>query len=357
MPKVAHFDNILVTGGLGFIGGHLVERLLAKFPNSTLHVLDAGTYAANGSLALKLFNNPRVRIFVGDVIDQGMVKRAIEGCSHVFHTAAETHVPRSFCNENIFFQSNVVGTKIIAETANAVGVQRLVHVSTDEVYGPTFDCVTEDHGFFPSTPYAQSKADAETELAFMRELGLDICVARPTNAIGTRQHPEKVSPKFMMQALSDQPFTIEGDGMQRRCFLPVIDLADALIEIAVKSPANEVYNIAGHEELSIRELANRISHITGRSLQFQPVIDRKINDQSYSICGEKLSKLGFRQTSDVDSELKKMMNAKGEVIAWGKLPSVKNSVFSTPRLNAPSMALELEVKVEPASIHPKQQRV
>jgi dTDP-4-amino-4,6-dideoxygalactose transaminase len=344
--QVKQTSRILVTGGLGFIGGHLVEALLETHPDAIIHVLDNVTYAANSDLALEFAHHDRIRLFVGDVADPFVTRRAMVGCSFVFHAAAETHVPKSLKNEEIFFRTNVMGTEVIARMALELGVSRLVHLSTDEVYGPTFDNVSEDHGFYPSTPYAVSKVAAEQKLEGFRVRGLDVCIARPTNAIGTRQHSEKVVPNFVGQAVLQRDLTIEGKGTQQRCFIPVTDLVASLLLIVKSSSPSQTYNIPGQEQIDILSLAENIIELTDSKSEIRFIADRAINDQNYSICGQKISELGYMQRSSVTEEIGKIIfdyKSKGSHERFGEFPVPD---FALSAIQAPSIAFDpLDVSV------------
>lgn len=304
ISNLSRVERVLVTGGLGFIGGHLVDMLLERDPHRHVVVADAATYAANPALQARYAAEPRVTLLIGDVADRAFAMRAVEDCHTVFHCAAETHVPRSFANEALFFRTNVEGTDSVCQAALSQGVVRLVHMSTDEVYGPTAEAVGESAPRRPTTPYAASKAEAERKVLQAHERGLDCCIVRPVNAIGTRQHAEKVLPTFARLAVSGEPLTIEGNGDQRRCFLPVDDLVAALLLVCERGESGGIYNIPAAEELTILELADRLATTAGSRAGIRFVADRAVNDSSYRLRGERLQALGYRQSSTVDDVLK-----------------------------------------------------
>lgn len=300
-------QNILVTGGAGFIGSHLVQRLLKSKSNTIVTIFDKLTYASDQSILRDFLSTGRVKFIEGDVCNITDVKNAMSGNTMVFHLAAETHVPNSFLNPELFFQTNTMGTQCVLNVALNGKVKRFIHISTDEVYGATQQFVKEDFGFHPSTPYANSKVEAEKAVFHARTRGLDAIIIRPTNAIGLRQHQEKLLPRFINMALEGKPLTIEGSGKQERCFIPASDLVTAILVVAEKSNPMETYNIAGKEIFTVLEVAKIVSSLTMQNIGIRFVTDRKTNDSSYRISGEKVENLGYEQESNIQFEIEKLM--------------------------------------------------
>lgn len=283
--------HIVVTGGAGFIGSHLVDRLLRTYQSARITVYDAFTYAGNLENLAAARQTNRLKIVNNCVLDKASLAVACKGADAVFHLAAESHVPRSFADPELFDRVNRVGSLNVASIAATEGVKRLVHVSTDEVYGPSDSPLTECAELRPTTPYAISKAKAED--AVMGVVGLDLRIARPVNAIGPRQHIEKLIPKFVDLALTGLPFTIEGSGTQRRNFISVDDLARALISIMNARPGCDmVFNVPGPDVVSIMEAARHIADALGTIPSFSHVDDRPINDAVYAVDGRALHKTG-----------------------------------------------------------------
>lgn len=295
--------TVLVTGGAGFIGAHLVRRLAEKWPRLNLRVLDALTYAADLARLSPLVDENRVAFIHGDVANASDARSAMAGVDVVFHLAAESHVPRSFADPGLFDRTNRLGTKTMLDAAIEAGVSRFIHASTDEVYGPAEQPVDEDAPLLPSTPYARSKADAEAEVRAARARGLDVRILRPTNAIGPGQHPEKLAPRFVSRILAGRTLTVEGKGEQQRTFLPVGDLVSAFVLAAGAPTANGVFNVSGLEEFSVLDLARLVGEATGIAPQLEFVADRQVNDFCYRLDDRRLRALGFRQVSSVREEI------------------------------------------------------
>ena len=194
--------RILVTGGAGFIGSHLVRRLLTT-SDDEVRVLDLLTYAGNLENLADVQADPhlagRLDVVVGDVCDAATVRAALTGCDAVVHLAAESHVDRSLRDPGVFVRTNCLGTAVLCEAAVDVGVGRFVHVSTDEVYGSrATGSFTEDDPLRPSSPYSASKAGADLlALAHHTSHGLPVVVTRSSNQYGPYQFPEKVVPLFV----------------------------------------------------------------------------------------------------------------------------------------------------------------
>lgn len=295
--------TILVTGGAGFIGAHLVHLLAGSFPRRSIRVLDALTYAADRQRLSRLIETGRIEFVHGDVADPDDARAALSGVDLVFHLAAESHVPRSFADPSVFDRTNRLGTRTMADQAIAAGVRTFIHASTDEVYGATAVPVTEDAPLRPTTPYARSKADAEREIDAARARGLDARILRPTNAIGLGQHEEKLAPRFAKLLLAGKPLTIEGNGTQRRAFLPVGDLAAAFVLVAKSGEPGQTYNVAGREELSVLDMAHLIGAIAGLTPRLEFVADRPVNDARYLIDDSRLRALGHVQHGTIRREV------------------------------------------------------
>ncbi len=299
--------RMLVTGGAGFIGAHLVEHLLAHFPAAHIRVIDSLTYAADISRLTKSLRSGRVHFAYGCVTDAEFISSAMRGMDMVFHLAAESHVSHSFLAPGLFDNSNRHGTEVVMQGALKAGVGLVVHVSTDEVYGTRFAPATEDAPLTPSSPYSVSKAAAEEEAARARGAGLDVRIVRPSNIVGTGQHAEKLLPKFLGLCLSGQPFQLEGNGFQQRTFLPVGDLCQAVTTVAREGARNGTYNICGRETKTVREVAAMIAEKCRRPLEFLHIEDRPVNDQAYAMNSDRLAALGWRQEGSLSEEIDKMI--------------------------------------------------
>ena len=290
--------KVLVTGGAGFIGSALIKVWLRNDPSVRIVNLDKLTYCGDLFRLKEVSKNPRLRFVQGDVCRPKDVEKAMKGCRAVVHLAAETHVDRSLLDAKAFLDTNVYGTYVLLETARKMSVERLVHVSTDEVYG------SRDKGFFtekdalaPTSPYSVSKTAADLlALSYAHTHRMPVVVTRGSNTFGPAQYPEKVIPLFVTNALSDQPLPLYGDGLQVRNWLYVEDHARAILTALHKGKIGEAYNVSTSDSLTNLELTRRILTILGkpRSL-IQKVKDRPGHDRRYAIRSKKLRALGWTE--------------------------------------------------------------
>ncbi|GAB6935328.1 dTDP-glucose 4,6-dehydratase [Calditerricola yamamurae] len=279
--------RILVTGGAGFIGSHLVDHLCRAYPGATVVTFDKLTYAASHATLAHLARHKNHVFVRGDVANPEDVEPVFRnGVDVVFHLAAESHVDRSIAAPEAFVRTNVFGTYCLLEAARRYDVQKVVVVSTDEVYGPTErGAVGEDAPLLPSSPYAASKAGGDLLCqAYVRTYRLPVVITRCTNNYGPRQHPEKLIPKAILCALEDRPIPLYGDGQQRRDWLYVEDHCRALDAAMVKGEAGDVFHIAGGEERTNREVAETILRLLDRDpVRIAHVPDRPGHDRRYAL--------------------------------------------------------------------------
>ena len=272
--------RLLVTGGAGFIGSHFVKRLVAA--GDEVVVLDKLTYAGNPAN----LEGSGVELIEGDIADHEAVARAAAGCDAVVNFAAETHVDRSILTSRDLVDTNIVGVQVLLEWAREAGA-RLVHVSTDEVYGD-FEAggsAKEGDPLRPSNPYSAAKAGGDLQvLAFHRTYGVDALITRGSNTYGPFQYPEKVLPLFITNALDGAPLPLYGDGRQVRDWLYAEDHC-AGIELALrKGRAGEVYNLGGGDERENRDVTAAIIEATGADPSLvRHVEDRSGHDRRYSL--------------------------------------------------------------------------
>lgn len=293
--------RVLVTGGAGFIGSHFVRHLL-RTSDDEVTVLDALTYAGNLENLADLRSDPRLEVVVGDVCDRAAVRGAVDGCAAVVHLAAESHVDRSLRDPDAFVRTNCLGTAVVCDVATEVGVDRFVHVSTDEVYGsrPT-GSFTEQDPLQPSSPYAASKAGSDLlALAHHTSHGLPVVVTRSSNQYGPFQFPEKVVPRFVTQLLDGGQVPLYGDGRNVRDWLYVEDNCAALDLVLRRGEVGTVYNVAAGNELTNRELTERLLALVGREWSsVDHVADRPGHDLRYSVTTDRIRALGWRPSVDL----------------------------------------------------------
>ncbi len=289
--------RVLVTGGAGFIGSHFVRSWLRAYPDAVVVNVDLLTYAGSRARLADLEADRRYQFLRGDICDAACLRRALDGCQLVVHCAAETHVDRSITNATPFLRTNVEGTYTLLQEARAAGVRRFLHISTDEVYGPVErGAVDERARLSPRNPYAASKAAGDLLAQFFRETyGFPVVVARLTNIYGPGQFPEKFIPLCITNGFDEVPVPIYGDGQQRRAWLFVDDLCEALCALLERGIAGEVYNVAGGTEQTNLETASAILSRLGRPHQLlQGVADRPAHDRRYAMDDAKLRALGWQ---------------------------------------------------------------
>lgn len=293
--------RVVVTGGAGFIGSHYVRQLLGggypEHADAEVVVLDKLTYAGNRANLAPVEDNPRLRFVHGDICDPVLARELLTGTDLVVHFAAESHVDRSILGATEFVLTNVVGTQTMLAAALEAGVNRFVHVSTDEVYGSIESgSWPEEHPLEPNSPYSASKASSDLlARSFHRTHGLDVRITRCTNNYGPYQFPEKFLPLFVTNLLDGTPVPLYGDGGNMRDWLHVDDHCRAIQLVAEQGRPGEIYNIGGGTELSNRELTELLLAATGQDWSMVRMVpDRKGHDRRYSVdIGKITRELGY----------------------------------------------------------------
>ncbi len=272
--------RVLVTGGAGFIGSHFAKRLQAA--GDDVRVLDKLTYSGNPAN----LDGTGIELVVGDICDPDAVAEAAAGVDAIVNFAAETHVDRSILGPAEFIQTNVAGTQVLLDHVRAAGT-RLVHVSTDEVYGDVPEGVSskEDDPLRPSSPYSAAKAGGDLQvLGSVRTYGVDALITRGSNTYGPFQYPEKLLPLFVTNALDGEPLPMYGDGNQVRDWLFVEDHCAGIEAALRKGRAGEAYNIGGGEEETNRVITSLVLEHTGADESLvRRVEDRAGHDRRYSL--------------------------------------------------------------------------
>lgn len=299
--------KILITGGAGFIGSHLVEAAAAAWPQAGIVVLDKLTYAADPAYIATLLENGRAELVTGDVCDFDLCARLAAGCGLVIHAAAESHVDRSFHSSILFTQTNALGTHTVMEACRAAGVPRIVHVSTDEVYGEVLSGENDETAELnPTNPYSASKAAAEMIVnGYRHSFRLPVVVVRANNIFGIRQFPEKLIPASIMALLDGRRIALHGDGSNRRRYLAAPDFAEALVLLAQTGAIGETYNVAAPEEHSNSAVARMICGVMGADFEtsVEFVADRPFNDRRYAIAAHKIAALGWAPRRSLAAEM------------------------------------------------------
>jgi dTDP-glucose 4,6-dehydratase len=290
------FSKILVSGGAGFIGSHFTRQMLAEDPGLSVVVYDKLTYAGNLENLEDVADDPRYSFVRGDIADEAALTAAAVGCDAIVNFAAETHVDRSIVDPEAFLDTDVKGTYRLMAVAKALGVRKVVQVSTDEVYGDVEEGhATEEWPLAASSPYSASKAAGDLlSFAFHRTYGVPVCISRGSNTYGPNQYPEKLIPLFVTNALSGEPLPLYGDGLQRRDWLHVTDHARGVAAVLASGEPGQAYNIGGGNERTNRE----ITDIILRTLDLpdsviKHVEDRPGHDRRYALDATKARGLGW----------------------------------------------------------------
>jgi dTDP-glucose 4,6-dehydratase len=308
---MATHTHVLVTGGAGFIGSHLVDGLLAD-PGTRVTALDKLTYAGSRANLADHEDDDRFRFVQGDVVDATVVEPLVAEADRVVHAAAETHVDRSIRGPAAFVMTNVVGTQVVLDACRAHG-RPVLHVSTDEVYGQNEPDgrFGEDDPLRPRSPYAASKAGAELlARAYGITYGLPVWIVRGTNAYGPRQNPEKAIPVFTTAALDRRPIPVYAEGRQSREWLFVTDWVAACIAALRHGEPGDVFNIGDGHELPNLELARAICRLAGADPSLVTFVeDRPGHDLRYGVSSERLRDLGWAPQVPFDEGL-------GRTVAW-----------------------------------------
>jgi dTDP-glucose 4,6-dehydratase len=299
--------RILVTGGAGFIGSAYVRRRLAANPGDEVRVLDKLTYAGRRE---NLEGVEGCELVVGDIADADVVADAIDGCDALVNFAAESHVDRSIEAPGEFIQTDVYGTFVLLEAARQAGIRHL-QISTDEVYGSIAEgSFTEQSPLEPSSPYSASKAGGDLLVgAYQRTYGTDALIARGSNNFGPRQHPEKLIPLCILNALAGDPLPVYGDGQQVRNWLWVEDFAAAIDIVLDRGEPGETYNVGGPDERANIDVVRAILELTDRDESLiEYVTDRLGHDRRYSLGSEKTKELGWRAEVGIDEGLERTVD-------------------------------------------------
>ncbi len=318
--------NILITGGAGFIGSHVVRLFVEKYPDYRIVNLDALTYAGNLENLREVENSPNYTFVKGDITDFESVKALLEmhRIDHILHLAAESHVDRSIKDPLTFARTNVLGTLSLLQAARTVwngdwSGKLFYHISTDEVYGSLgFDgrLFTESTAYDPHSPYSASKASSDHFVrAFGDTYGLPVIVTNCSNNYGPYQFPEKLIPLFINNIRHNKPLPVYGKGENVRDWLYVVDHARAIDTILHSGRLGQTYNIGGFNEWKNIDLIRVLIRVTDRLLGrpegsseklITYVTDRAGHDLRYAIDATKLkNELGWEPSLQFEEGIEK----------------------------------------------------
>lgn len=330
--------KVLITGGAGFMGHHLVEHLI-KNTNYNILIMDKLTYASMGFQRLKdvnCYENSRIKLFTYDFtnsIPNEMIKELGE-IKYIIHLGAETHVDNSITDPLPFIKSNVIGTYQILELARKLpSLEKMLYFSTDEVFGPA-DKLKVPNGFKEwdryksSNPYAASKAGGEELcIAYENTYKIPVVITHTMNIFGERQHPEKFIPKIVNTALSGEKLYIHADATKKipgsRFWIHARNVSAAVLYLLYTGFSGEKYNIVGEKEINNLDLALLISKFMSKTLNYELVdfhSSRPGHDLRYGLDGNKLNCMGFQYPLDFEKSLHKTIDwiTDSENVRWLK---------------------------------------
>lgn len=273
--------KIVVTGGMGFIGSHFVNKLKGTIQDCEITVIDKLTYASNVDNI-----NCGVNFIKEDICDLSELPE----CDYIVHFAAESHVDNSIKNGRPFVRTNVEGTFNMVELALKVeGLKKFIHISTDEVYGDMADygsdtLSNEDFSLVGSSYYSATKASSDLIVQSAgRTFGLPYIITRTCNNFGENQHSEKMVPKIIKMIKNDEPIPVYGDGEQIREWIHADDNAQSIINIMLSDEVNQVFNIGSGYRITNNQLIKIVSEIVGKDVNFNYVEDRLGHDRKYAL--------------------------------------------------------------------------
>ena len=304
--------SYLITGGAGFIGSNYIRFLLGEEPDARVINLDRLSYPPARATVEELDEFGGHTFVHGDIRDAALVGSLVDDADVVVNFAAQTHVDRSIADPRAFADTNVGGTTVLLQAAADAGVERFVHISTDEVYGPIpTGTAREDAPLQPTSPYAAAKAGADLMVeAFAATFGYRAIVARPSNNVGPYQFPEKLIPRFVTRLLQGRTVPLYGDGQHQRDWLFVDDTC-AAIDLLVRTGApGDIYNISAGSPMTNEQLTHRLLDLLGKDRSMiESVEDRPGHDRRYATDSRKLRALGWEPTTNIDEAL-------AETVAW-----------------------------------------
>jgi dTDP-glucose 4,6-dehydratase len=304
--------NVVVTGGAGFIGSEFVRLLLSGDSGiqniKKVSVIDALTYSGNLNNLSSVSQDSRLKIEIGTINDPVWLRELFLEQDYVFNFAAESHVDRSISDGALFMETNIIGAYNVFDSSLKAGVSKVIHISTDEVYGSLDeDSASEDLILKPNSPYAASKAASDLiARSFFQTHQLPVIVTRCSNNYGPYQHPEKFIPLAITNLLMGKKVPIYGNGNNVREWIHVKDHCRAIAHVALYGKVGETYNVGGNKSIRNISLATKLLRAMGLdSSHLEYVEDRKGHDLRYALNDSRLRDLGFRESMDFNQGIKK----------------------------------------------------
>jgi dTDP-glucose 4,6-dehydratase len=320
--------RLFITGGAGFIGSNYVHHVL-ETTDDEVTVFDALTYAGNLENLADVADDPRFTFVHGDICDRTLVAEHLPGHDAVVHFAAESHVDRSLLDPDVFVRTNCLGTNVVCDVASQAGVERFLHISTDEVYGSIDEgSFVETDMLAPRSPYSAAKAGSDLiALAYHETHELPVLVTRSSNQFGPYQFPEKLIPFFVTNLLDGRTVPLYGDGLNVRDWLFVRDNCQGVDLVLRSGTVGEIYNVGAGNERTNREITDALLTILGKDEStVEYVEDRLGHDRRYSISTDKVTALGWRPSRSFEDALEETVRFYTDRRSWWEplLPRVKN---------------------------------
>ena len=313
--------KIFVTGGAGFIGSNFIRHVLGLGENHSIVNYDKLTYAGNLANLKGIREGVSYKFVKGDVCDTIALEAAMKGSEVVVHFAAESHVDRSIYEPAPVIETNVTGTFVLLQVARKIGIERFVHISTDEVYGdmPAGAFADEESQLSPSSPYSASKAGSDLLVrSYVRTFEFPALITRSSNNYGAYQFPEKFLPLLITNAFDGKPLPIYGDGKQERDWLHVEDNCRGIFAVLNRGRIGEVYNIGGSDVVENLTMARRILRILERpETLLSYVKDRPGHDRRYALSCDKMEReLGWKPLISLEEGLRQTIDWYRKNVEW-----------------------------------------
>ncbi|MBX3119757.1 MAG: dTDP-glucose 4,6-dehydratase [Fimbriimonadaceae bacterium] len=339
--------RILVTGAAGFIGSNFVRLALQRLPDAKLVVIDALTYAGNLSTLADV--RDKIAFYPGKIQDPTVVEGIIkaESITHIVNFAAESHNDRSILEAGSFIQTDVLGTYVLLEATRNFKLEKMVHVSTDEVYG-SIDSghFTEDSPIQPNTPYSASKAGGDLQVrSHVKAFGTPAVITRGGNTYGPYQFPEKLIPFFTVRLLDGKKVPVYGEGNQVREWIHAMDHASGVLSALLKGEPGQIYNVGDVNERPNSEVVKILLEETGRDESLVKKIPdprKGAHDKRYSMKADKMRGLGWAPEYPFEESLRKTVRWYKENEAWWR-PLIETEDFQAfvKRFYGPSLGEDL----------------
>ena len=308
-------NKVFISGAAGFIGSHLSEFLFKNYAESEFILFDKLTYAANIKFLNSIINSKRVKFIKADLVDYDKLLRSLKNVDLAINAAAESHVDNSFGNSLLFTKTNTLGTHCFLEACRVNKVKKIIHVSTDEVYGQNLGKPFEESRFLnPTNPYSASKAGADMLVnSYVHSFKIPIITVRANNIFGTRQYPEKLISKTIYNLINKKKMTIHGKGNYYRYYLSVYDFCDAILILIKYGKNANIYNIGANKCFKITTVVKIICKSLKKNFKINVkyIKTRPFNDKVYKVSSSKLRKLNWKPRRDLRNEI-------NEICQWYK---------------------------------------